>query len=172
MNLNRVLHLYDTISSVSVAPILSEIIRFNIEDAEIDPRTKEPIHLYINSGGGVVYDANALLSAMDTSKTPIYTYCHGYAMSSALTVFMAGHRRFAGKHATFMLHQPSEDFGESKLYVLENRLDETKRLMNERIKYFINRSNLTLNDFEEHKYIDWILNSQAALDYGVVHEII
>ncbi|OME55558.1 hypothetical protein BSK59_13870 [Paenibacillus odorifer] len=172
MNQERVLYLYDTITNQSVAPILAAIIECNIEDDSNETEKREPIHLYINSGGGVMYDANALLSAMDSSKTPIYTYCHGYAMSAALTIFVGGHKRFAGKHATFMLHQPNEKLGEDKLFVLENRIEETKRLMSNRIQYIWNRTNLTLKDFEDKKYIDWFVDSVEALDKEIVHQII
>jgi len=39
------------------------------------------------------------------SKTPVYTYCTGYAMSAAFIAFLSGHKRFMSPHATLMYHQ-------------------------------------------------------------------
>ncbi|MOA01679.1 ATP-dependent Clp protease proteolytic subunit [compost metagenome] len=119
-----------------------------------------------------MYDAKTLLSAMEASKTPIYTYCHGYVMSAGLTIFTAGHRRFAGNYATFMIHQPTGNAGEDKLFVMENRIEETKRLKNIRTKYICDRTKLTEEDFENNRYIDWFMNTNEAKAYGIVHEVI
>lgn len=180
MTQERTLHLYGNISAETVVPILEEIIRINNEDELLyhQAETKnaaslprQPIHLYISSGGGSMYDANVLISAMVSSKTPIYTYAYGYVMSAGLSVFLAGHFRIGGQYATFMTHQPAEELGKDRLFVLENRLEETRRLMDIRIKYICNRTKLTPQDFEDNKFIDWFMDSQKALEKGIIHEI-
>lgn len=52
-----------------------------------------------------VYDMWMLIDTILSSKIPVHTYCNGYAMSAAFQIFLAGHKRFVGKHATFMYHQ-------------------------------------------------------------------
>jgi ATP-dependent protease ClpP protease subunit len=166
MNLNRTIQLYDLINSETVSQVIPEIIRLNIEDRS------EPIHLLIDSGGGYMLDSFALLSAMKSSKAPIYTYTYGYCMSAAVPPYLAGEKRYAGEFATFMLHQPKEPLGEDKYFVMENRLEETKRLMNNRIKYITSRCRVTELDFEMHKYIDWFMDVNEAIEYGIVDAII
>ena len=41
------------------------------------------------------------------TKTPIFTYCTGYAMSAAFIIFICGDRRFITPHVTLMCHQLS-----------------------------------------------------------------
>ena len=49
----------------------------------------------------------SLIDIIENSKTPIHTYYTGYAMSAALKIFLAGHKRYCTRHATFMYHQMS-----------------------------------------------------------------
>ena len=71
------------------------------EDNEKDQKQKnykrEPIKLYINSNGGAIDDMWSLIDIMLNSKTPIYTYCTGYAMSAGFLIFLAGSKRFMTK---------------------------------------------------------------------------
>jgi ATP-dependent Clp protease protease subunit len=172
MEEDRILHLYGNIESSTVYPIFQSIIYINNIDDQQPDNERKPIHLFINSGGGIIYDCLTLVSAIESSKTPIYTYTHGYVMSAGLTVFVAGHKRFAGKYSTFMIHQPTEPLGEDKYFVLMNRLDETKRLMDIRTKFITSKTKLTLEQFEAHQYLDWFMDAEEAKYHGIVHEII
>lgn len=67
---------------------------------EYEFNKRDPIKLYINSCGGTIYDMWALIDAIQNSKTPIHTYCMGYAMSAAFDIFLAGHKRYCYKHST------------------------------------------------------------------------
>ena len=107
----RILFLSDDIDNESVGSITWNILRLIKSDDEKDKKEKdyrrEPIKLYINSYGGSVYDMWGLIDIILNSKTPIYTYCTGYAMSAAFKIFLAGHKRYCYKHSTFMYHQMS-----------------------------------------------------------------
>ena len=107
----RILFLSDDIDNESVGSITWNILRLIKSDDEKDKKEKdyrrEPIKLYINSYGGSVYDMWGLIDVILNSKTPIYTYCTGYAMSAAFKIFLAGHKRYCYKHSIFMYHQMS-----------------------------------------------------------------
>lgn len=63
--------------------------------------------LYINSTGGDLYSALALIDVMKFSEHPIRTITVGSAMSAAFLIAASGTngQRYAGKNATFMCHQ-------------------------------------------------------------------
>jgi ATP-dependent Clp protease protease subunit len=63
--------------------------------------------LYINSTGGDLYSALALIDVMKSSEHPIRTITIGSAMSAAFLIAASGTngQRYAGKNATFMCHQ-------------------------------------------------------------------
>ena len=108
---NRIFYLSDYVDNSSIGQLCWSLIFQLQEDDKKEAKEKdfqrEPIKLYINSYGGSVYDMWALIDIIINSKTPIHTYCTGYAMSAAFKIFLAGHKRFCTKHATFMYHQMS-----------------------------------------------------------------
>lgn len=107
----RTIFFHDTVNPNTMALICSAMQSFITIDNELEDTQKEyerqPIHLYINSPGGSLYDMWALVDIMLMSKTPIYTYCTGYAMSAAFVIFVCGDRRFITPHVTLMCHQLS-----------------------------------------------------------------
>ena len=110
--------------------------------------TREPIKIYINSYGGSVYDMWALIDIILNSKTPIYTYCTGYAMSAAFKIFLSGHKRFATKHATFMYHQMSCKRHGKYQDLVEDR-EQMDYLQKSIEEYVVERTNLTQSDMDD-----------------------
>ena len=92
--LSRVITLGD-IDSELVNEVIQLIYEINEEDAK--KTQKEPIKLIINSFGGELYSGLALVDVIDNSQTPVHTICHGSAMSMALIIYAAGHKRLASK---------------------------------------------------------------------------
>ncbi|MGN0106192.1 MAG: ClpP family protease, partial [Hominilimicola sp.] len=134
---------------------------------------RKPIKIYISSNGGFVYDMWALIDIILTSKTPVYTYCTGYAMSAGLQIFLAGHKRYCSKHATFVYHQLSGGVVGTYQSMAEN-MDESKYQQNAIEEYVRSRTNITMKQLEEIriKKHDVFIHSDEALDLGIVDEII
>jgi len=151
---------------------VDEVIKSILEINEYDKHSS-PIKLYINSSGGDVYPFLGLIDVIITSKTPIHTYTLGSAMSSALLVSLAGHKRFAYKHSTFMIHQISTgEWGTAKH--LEEDLVESKRLQKILDDIILSRTKITkrqLTSIYNHKK-DWYINSEDALKYKIIDQIL
>jgi len=77
-----------------------------------NPSPEHPMKLYINSEGGSLNDAFALLDVMRTSPVPIATVGMGNLMSSAFMIFAAGTlgRRAIARNTSIMIHQYSSDY--------------------------------------------------------------
>jgi ATP-dependent Clp protease, protease subunit len=122
---NRTLIINKAIDDSIIEDIIFHIINFNIEDNldEADSKSYDrktnPIKLYINSGGGDVTAMFSLINAMETSKTPIFTYAMGKAFSAAFMIFITGHVRFAQRYSNFMYHQTSYMRGGEHQYHVE-----------------------------------------------------
>jgi ATP-dependent Clp protease protease subunit len=69
---------------------------------------KKPIHLYINSPGGVVTSGFAIYDTMRYVKAPVHTLCMGTARSMGSFLLMAGEpgERAALPNASLHVHQP------------------------------------------------------------------
>jgi len=84
---------------------VNECIKWLIYE-NFDAREKI-LTIYINSTGGDLYSALALIDVMKSSEHPIRTVTVGSAMSAAFLIAASGThgQRYAGKNATFMCHQ-------------------------------------------------------------------
>lgn len=169
--------LSDDIDNANVGALCSEFLEINRQDAEEEAKftsfERKPIKLYINSFGGSVYDMWALIDVIGNSKTPVYTYCFGYAMSAAFQIFLAGHKRFCTKHATFMYHQMHCNRAGKYQDMVEDR--EQMDLLNNKVEEFVQeRTKITSEKIREirQKKIDYYVNATEALEIGIVDKVL
>lgn len=169
--------LADNIDNESAGKLMWDILYLIREDDEQDKKilcyNREPIKLYINSYGGSVDDMWGLIDIILASKTPIYTYCLGYAQSAAFNIFLAGHKRFCFEHSVFMYHQMSYWRGGRHQDFVENRV-EMDNINKQNEEYVIKRTKIpedVIRNVREKKK-DFYIHSSKAIEYGVVDEIL
>lgn len=114
-----------------------------------------------------------LIDIILNSKTPIYTYCTGYAMSAAFNIFLAGHKRYASKHSTFMYHQMSCVRWGKYQDLVEDR-EEMDYLNKKLEEYVIERTKLTQEKIDEIRTTkkDLYIHPNKALKYGIIDKIV
>jgi ATP-dependent Clp protease, protease subunit len=97
--------LFGDIDQDSINSAIKWILYENFEAKE-----KKILTLYVNSTGGDLYQAFALIDIMRSSKHSIRTIGIGSVMSAAFLIFASGTKgqRYATKNASFMCHQFSE----------------------------------------------------------------
>lgn len=172
----RTYYLYDDIDKEVVARLGFEIILHNMKDDEIESKEKgykrKPIHIYINSYGGSVYAMWSLIDAIDNSKTPVYTYCDGYAMSAAFNIFLAGHKRFCSRYTTFMYHQ-MHCFRSGKYQDLVEDREQMDYLNSCSEQYVLERTKITKEEMKaiRERKKDYYFNAKKALEVGIVDKI-
>lgn len=134
---------------------------------------RKPVKIYINSYGGSVYDMWSLIDIMLNAKSPVHTYCTGYAMSAAFQIFLAGSKRFATRHSTFMYHQMSCWRSGKYQDMVEDRkqMDYMQKTIEE---YVAGRTKLTKEDIADirEKKKDFFINPQEALKWGIIDKIL
>lgn len=173
----RILYIQDKIDNNTISKICYNLLILLEQDQEKENKEKnfkrKPIKLYINSRGGDIYDMWSLIDIILNSKTPIYTYCTSYALSAGFVLFLAGHKRFATKHATFMYHQLFCKRQEKYQDLVEDRvqMDYLQKTIEE---YVIKRTKLAQADIDDirEKKKDFYIHPEEALNYGIVDEII
>jgi ATP-dependent Clp protease protease subunit len=159
------------INSESANDIIQLI--YDINDEDIGKTQVEPIKLIINSFGGEVYSGLALIDTIDNSSTPVYTICHGSAMSMALIVYSAGHQRYASKNATFMYHEAAYPI-EGKVIHHKQELKEVERVDKICDNYLLSKTSFTQKQFNDVKKTqgEWYFNIEIAQQHGLVNEIL
>lgn len=118
---NSVKFLIGDVNEQSIMEIVQWIILKNV-----NPKEGETLTLYINSIGGSLYDAFALIDVMNRSVLPIRTIGIGYLLSAALLIFVSGTKgeRYIGKNTGILSHQFSTEL-EGKHHDIKAHLVET-----------------------------------------------
>ena len=168
--LNRIITV-GYIDADSINDIIQLIYEINEED--VKKTQVEPIKLIINSPGGEVYSGLALIDVIDNSLTPIYTVCHGAAMSMGLIVYAAGHSRIASKYATFMYHESHYEIN-GKVTTHKQEIKEANRTEKICDDYLLSKTKLNPAILKKvkSKQEEWYFDVNTAKKYGLVDEII
>lgn len=91
---------------------IEKVIRWILMAAKNSSQDQPTMKLYINSDGGNLIDAFALMDVMRTSPIPITTVGMGNLMSSAFMIFAAGAKgqRAIAKNTSIMIHQFNHEY--------------------------------------------------------------
>lgn len=87
-----------------VSRLIESILLFNREDRGLSIGARIPVILYISSFGSDMAESFALISAIELSKTPIYTVNVGKWSAESFWIGIAGHKRFALPNTVFLMH--------------------------------------------------------------------
>lgn len=165
----RNIFLSEDIKAESVKNIIETIMKINYDDdcKEEDYKDwkREPIKLFINSFGGSVYDGLSLIDVIKQSKTPVYTISIGSSMSMGFWIYLAGHKRFVGEHATLMFHDITSWIWD-KTAGIKQELNEMLRLQKILCKEITNSSIVeqeTLEDYINRK-AEWYIPACEAIE--------
>jgi ATP-dependent Clp protease protease subunit len=154
----------DTIANL----ICAQLIHLESENPDKD------INIYINSPGGDITALFAIYDTMQFIKNDIATICLGQAASAAAVLLAAGTKgkRLALPHARVLLHQPYGQVGYSQVTDLEIAAREILR-MRELLEVILSKhTGQTVERVHADTDRDFTLEAQAALEYGVIDEII
>ncbi len=154
----------DTIANL----VCAQLIHLESENPDKD------INIYINSPGGDITALFAIYDTMQFIKNDIATICLGQAASAAAVLLAAGTKgkRLALPHARVLLHQPYGQVGYSQVTDLELAAREILR-MRELLEGILSKhTGQTVERVHADTDRDFTLEAAAALEYGVIDEII
>ena len=130
---------------------------------------KKDIFLYINSPGGAVTSAMAILDTMNHIKSDVCTLCVGQAASAAAVILSAGAKgkRSALRNAEIMIHQPHGGLeGQvSDIKIAAKRMEETRTNLN---KILARNTGQKIDKISSDVERDNYMNSEDAKKYGII----
>lgn len=135
----------------------------------------EPIHIYINSGGGEVNAGLFIYDVLQTMKVPVNIYCTGIAASMAAILLAGGQpgRRFILPHSQVMIHEPLISNGvEGSATSIRNISDsilETRAITNGILAKHTGKS---LEEIDKSTAFDNYMNAQKAVEFGICDKIV
>ena len=134
---------------------------------------KKPICLYINSPGGSVTSAMAIVDTMNHVEASVATICVGLAASAGGLILSSGEKgmRSALKNAEIMIHQPHlRGMGGqvTDVVIAAKQLNKIKARLNKIIAKNTGKSvEQVTEDMERDKY----MSAEEAKRYGIIDEI-
>lgn len=176
---NHKLMLTGVLTSDVIELIVMQIFKINkIHDEQYagNPsfnRFNEPIEIYINSPGGLVSESLSIVSAIESSRTPVHTICLGHAASAAALVLLSGHFRMAQKYSRFMIHEISGG-KDGPIAELSEYVEETKKLQQSYDNIITSRTKITKEVLKEKYKLkqDFWMNAKDMLKMSVIDKII
>ena len=166
---NSTFYLNGDIDEDSVGAAIKWILYENLQG---EGRT---LTLYINSTGGDLYQAFALIDVMRNSPHIIRTIGVGAVMSAAFLIFACGDKkhRYASSNTSFMCHQFSSST-DAKYHDLKAEMKETE-LLNEKMINILMETTGLIKSRVKAKLLpasDVYLTAEEVLDFCIADHII
>ncbi|MGD9509027.1 MAG: ATP-dependent Clp protease proteolytic subunit [Geminicoccaceae bacterium] len=153
----------DTVSALVCAQLL-------FLEAE---NSAKPIHLYINSPGGVITSGLAMYDTMRYIRAPVHTLCLGTARSMGSFLLMAGERgeRAALPNASVHVHQPLGGFqGQaSDILIHAEEVQRTKRRIT---RLYAEHCGRSYEEVERTLDRDRFMTAEEAVEWGLIDRIL
>lgn len=165
---DRIIFFGETVTSDVCNIIVSQLLFLDSVNNEA------PITMYINSGGGSVYDGLSVIDTMNFINSEVGTTCTGMAASMGAMLLLSGEKgkRAALKHSRIMLHQPSVGIPRSTAADIQIECDEIMKIKQELFEMISECTGQDYKKIEQDCNRDFWMRSQEALEYGIIDTII
>jgi ATP-dependent Clp protease protease subunit len=165
---DNVIFLGTTIDDQVASLVIAQLLFLEAEKPEKD------IFLYINSPGGSTTAGLAIYDTMQYVKPDVATIALGQAASMGAVLLAGGAKgkRFALPHSRVLLHQPLMAGLQGQASDIDIHAKDIVR-MRERLNQILsNHTGQTIEKIHADSDRDFILEAEAARDYGIVDKII
>ena len=163
---NRIILLSGEIDDNTANIVIAELLY-------LDSINNDDISLYINSPGGSVSAGMAIFDTMNYIKSDVSTICIGTAASMAAFLLACGKsgKRYCLPNSEVMIHQPlgGVQGQATEIKIVAERIIKLKNKLNQILS---EKTNKKLSEIEKDTDRDYYMNSQEALEYGIIDKII
>lgn len=134
---------------------------------------RQPIHMYINSPGGVVTAGLGIYDVMQYIQPPVATWCVGQACSMASLLLAAGAPgwRHSLPNSRVMIHQPSGQ-ASGQATDIQIQAAEIQYLKKRLYGIYEQHTKLPIEKIEELMERDKFMNAEQAKELGLIDSVI
>lgn len=162
----RIIILNDEVNDQTSKDIITKLLY-------LDSINNDDISFYINTPGGSVTQGLAIIDTMDLINSDVSTICLGnaYSMGAILLTSGAKGKRYALKHSSIMIHQPSTSLAGNtdQFNIISNNLNNTNDTL---IEILTKTTNKNKKDIKKYLNNDFFMNSKEAKEIGIIDIII
>ena len=164
---DRIIMLSEEVNDATASLVVAQLLYLEGQDPDKD------ISLYINSPGGSISAGMAIHDTMKYIKCDVSTICMGMAASMGAFLLAAGAKgkRKALPNSEIMIHQPSGGASgqASDVKIHAEHIIRTRQKLNE---ILAERTGKSVEQVAVDTERDNYLSAEAALEYGLIDEII
>lgn len=164
---DRIVFVNDGIGDEMASLVVAQLLFLESEDST------KPIHMYIQSPGGVVTAGMAIIDTMNLIKAPVYTYCIGMCASMGAMIFSQGEKghRYILPNAELMIHQP---LGGTKgqctdIQIAAKSIQKTKERL---YQMLADASGQSYEKIEADCERDYYMDAEETVAYGLADSIL
>ncbi|XP_013118371.1 ATP-dependent Clp protease proteolytic subunit, mitochondrial [Stomoxys calcitrans] len=135
--------------------------------------SNKPIHLYINSPGGVVTAGLAIYDTMQYVKPPIATWCVGQASSMGSLLLAAGApgMRYSLPNSRIMIHQPSGG-AQGQATDIQIQAEEIVKLKKQLTNIYVKHTHQSYDLLYQRMERDNFMSPDEAKQLGIIDQIL
>ena len=163
---DRIIILNGEISDNNANTVVAELLY-------LDSINNDDISLYINSPGGSITAGMAIFDTMNFIKSDVSTICVGMAASMAAFLLSTGksQKRYILPNAEVMIHQPlgGVQGQATEIKIVAERIIKLKKKLN---KILSDNTGKSLKKIEVDTERDYFMDSDEALEYGIIDKIL
>jgi len=163
----RIIFLNGEVDDTVSALVCAELLFLESENPE------KPIHLYINSPGGVISSGLAMYDTMQYISAPVHTLCMGTARSMGSFLLMAGEpgHRAALANASLHVHQPlgGVQGQASDIFIHAEEMQRTKQRITQLYARHCGRS---FEEVEQTLDRDRFMSAEQACEWGLIDQVL
>lgn len=164
--LSRIVCVFGPVTEDMASAVVAQLLFLQFQNS------KEPIHMYINSPGGIVTQGLGIYDTMQYISPPVATWCLGQACSMGAFLLAAGApgMRKALPNSTIMVHQPSGGAGGqvTDIQIQAEHLQKMKRRLNE---LYVHHTKMQYDVVEQMMERDKYLTPQEAKEFGLIDQV-
>ncbi|MCU1127643.1 ATP-dependent Clp protease proteolytic subunit [Stenotrophomonas maltophilia] len=163
----RIIFLNGEVDDTVSALVCAQLLFLESENPE------KPIHLYINSPGGVISSGLAMYDTMQYISAPVHTLCMGTARSMGSFLLMAGEpgHRAALANASLHVHQPlgGVQGQASDIFIHAEEMQRTKQRIT---RLYAQHCGRNVEEVEQTLDRDRFMSAEQACEWGLIDQVL
>ena len=164
---DRVIFLNGEVNDAVSALVCAQLLFLEAENPD------KPIHLYINSPGGVITSGLAMYDTMLFIKSPVHTLCMGTARSMGSFLLMAGEpgHRMAMPNASLHVHQPLGGV-QGQASDIRIHAEEMLRTKDRVTRLYAQHCGRSYQEVERDLDRDRFMTAKEAREWGLIDKVL
>ncbi|KZK28949.1 ATP-dependent Clp protease proteolytic subunit [Delftia sp. GW456-R20] len=164
---DRVIFLNGEVNDAVSALVCAQLLFLEAENPD------KPIHLYINSPGGVITSGLAMYDTMQFIKSPVHTLCMGTARSMGSFLLMAGEpgHRMALPNASLHVHQPLGGV-QGQASDIRIHAEEMLRTKDRVTRLYAQHCGRSYEEVERDLDRDRFMTAEEAREWGLIDNVL